>query len=153
MYHWTFGGGELQSTIFPPLFELYQSEYHCYSKCFRLVLFGGTRHATSAVSRRLLARQASRWVDESEWGGEVECPLSASMLWSSGCQAAAPLPPGLHLTSPQSGKKAAPPRLGQSRLSATHTRAASPTGARHHSTLLSSCPPPSSLSSLTQRSL
>lgn len=35
---------------FFPSFEQYQSEYHCFSKCFALFLFGGTRLATWAVS-------------------------------------------------------------------------------------------------------
>lgn len=69
---------------------------------FSLVLFGGTRLATSAVSDTCwpVSQPVSKSVGESEWGGEGECPLSASLLWSSGCQAAAPLPPGLHLNPP-----------------------------------------------------
>lgn len=49
---------------------------------FSLVLFGGTRLATPAASDALAS--------QSESGGERERPPSASLLWSSGCQAAAP---------------------------------------------------------------
>lgn len=49
---------------------------------FSLVLFGGTRLAMSAVSD-------ARWPVGSQQGSG-ECPPSASLLWSSGCQAAVP---------------------------------------------------------------
>lgn len=55
---------------------------------FSLVLFGGTRLARSAVSD---TRWPVGWsASQSESGGEGERPPSASLLWSSRCQAAAP---------------------------------------------------------------
>lgn len=94
---------------------------------FSLVLFGGARPATSAVSdTHWRVSRAGQSVSQSVEVGEREGerPLSASLLWSSGCQAAAPQrstsswapldPPSL------SQEKASPPKTGQSRLSATH---------------------------------
>lgn len=86
------------------------------------------------------------------WGGGVstEC-LFAVVLWVSGGSPTAQhfllgsTWPFLSLT-----RKTAPPGL-TNHGSLPHT--ASPLGAHHHSTLLSSCPLPPSLSSLTQRSL
>lgn len=106
MFHWTLGKNCSRFFFFFSFFEQYQSEYHCYSKSLAFFLFGGTRLAASAVLWHPLASQL---------GGEGEHPLSASLLWSFGCQAAAPQ----HSTSSWapldpplvSQEKAAPPRL------------------------------------------
>lgn len=71
MYHWTLGEKTAVSFFFS-FFELYQSEYHCYSKIVSLVLFGGTRLAMSAVSdtRWPVNQSVSQWVSQSGvgWG-------------------------------------------------------------------------------------
>lgn len=108
MYHWTFRGGENCSHFFS-FFEQYQSEYHCYSKCLALFCLEALDLQTSAVSdaRRPVksaGELSERW---GGWGGvaSTEC---LSLLWSLlGVKRqphSAALPPGLHLTLPQSGK-------------------------------------------------
>lgn len=66
----------LQCLIF--LSEQYQSEYHCYSKCFALF----RSEARDSRRRLSLTSLASQW----EWGGgggvSTEC-LSAVVLWVS----------------------------------------------------------------------
>lgn len=104
---------------------------------FSLVLFGGTRLATSAVSD-------TRWSVGGSRMEEGERPPSASLLWSSGRQAAAPPqrstssrapldPPSSSLASKSSSSK-----TGQSWLSPpTHGISNEGGGACHRSTLLS----------------
>lgn len=124
MYHWTLGGKKLQSHFFFPFFELYQSEYHCYSKIVSLVLFGGTRLAMSAVSdtRWPVTQSVSQWVSQSGvgWGSVHWVPLCCGLLGVRRQPHSTALPPGLHLTLPQSGKKSSSSRTDQSRFSATH---------------------------------
>lgn len=123
---------------------------------FSLVLFGGTRLATLAVSdtRWPATQSASGWVPVG-WGGGVstEC-LSAVVLWVSGGSPTAqhfllgPAPSPTWLTFSLARKRL----LWGWPITALWPHTASLTRARHHSTLPLSCPPPS-LSSLTQRSL
>lgn len=89
---------------------------------FSLVLFGGTRLATSAVSDTCwpASQSACQSAGESEWGGEGECPLSASLLWSSWCQVGAPLPPWAPLDPPSVWQHSSSSKTGQSQLAATH---------------------------------
>lgn len=133
MYHWTLGK-KLQSMIFFfSFFEQYQSEYHCYSKCLALFCLEALdlqRQLSLTPAGQSVSHPASQPVSQSQWGGEGECPLSASLLWSSGCQAAAPQRSTsswapLDPPSVSQRKKAAPPRLAN-RGSPPHT--ASPTG-------------------------
>lgn len=109
---------------------------------FSLVLFGGTRLATLAVSD-------TRWpaTGESQWGEEggvsTEC-LSAVVLWVSGGSPTAqhfllgPAPSPTGLAFSLAGKRL----LWGWPITALRPHAASPTRARHHSTLPLSCPPP-----------
>lgn len=87
MYRLDFGAKKQkkksQLVFFSPFFfKLYQSEYHCYSKIVSLVLFGGTRLATSAMSC------ACRWASQTgvEWGVGVstECLFAVVLLVSGG---------------------------------------------------------------------
>lgn len=55
-----------------------------------LALFGGSRLCSVSGLWHPLDSQSGQSVVESEWGEVGECPLSASLLWSSGCRAAAP---------------------------------------------------------------
>lgn len=120
--HWTLE--EKMQLFFFPLFEQYQSEYHCYSIG---LLFRGTRLAAP----RPLARPA-------ESTGERSILPSASCLRSSGCRAGAPQrstsshapsdPPQVPQAAPAGLANHGPliPSRGRER------------GARHRSSLLSS---------------
>ena len=126
---------------------------------FSLVLFGGTRLATSAVSD-------TRWSVSRGRMEEGERPPSASLLWSSGRQAAAPPqrstssrapldPPSLLKSRKQKQLLQDWPIVALSLSPPTRGISNEGGGACHRSTLLScrSSPLPPSLSSLTQRSL
>jgi len=103
-------------------------------------------------------RPVSRGGGSRRWCGEGERPLSASPAVAERQPHSAALPPGLHLTLPQSGSS----KTGQSRLSATHG-ISDWRGGGGPATTQPCCrpvPPPysphfplSSLSSLTHRSL
>lgn len=122
MYHWTLGK-KLQSMIFFSLFEQYQSEYHCYSKCLALFCL----EALDSQRQPSLTRAGQSvgvWWGE---GASTECLSAVVLRMSSGSPHGAALPPGLHLTLPQSRKKkekkrkkSSSSKTGQSRLSATH---------------------------------
>lgn len=157
MYRWTLGKKLQSINVFFSFFEQYQSEYHCYSKCLALFCLEALdlQRQLSLTPAGLPASQpASQSVGESEWGGEGECPMSASLLWSSGCQAAAPqrsTSSWAPLDPPSVWQESGSSKTGQSRFSATHGISNGGGG-----------PPPldpavilpsPSLSSLTQRSL
>lgn len=95
---------------------------------FSLVLFGGTRLARSAVSDPA-GQSTGQSASQSKSGGEGERPPSASLLWSSRCQAAAPqrstsswapLDPPSVSQEKKKKKKSSSSKTSQSWLSATH---------------------------------
>ncbi len=110
-------------TFFFSFFEQYQSEYHCYSKCLALS-FSEALDLQGQLSLTPAGPSAGQSVVQLESGGERECPPSASLLWSSGCQAAAPTAqhflPGSTWPSLSLARKSSSSKTSQSRLSATH---------------------------------
>lgn len=151
MYHWTLGEKNCSQLFFFFLLWTISKWISLLLQMLSLVLFGGTRLATSAVSD-------TRWpvsqsMGESEWGGEWECPLSASLLWSSGCQAAAPqrsTSSWAPLDPLSVWQEMGSSKTGQSRFSATQGISNRDPPPLDPAVVL---PSPPSLSSLTQRSL
>lgn len=75
----------LRTRFFQPFCGLYKSGYHCYPKIISLAVFGDLQRQPSPTTAG--ERGGQKGV---VWMEEGERPLSASLLWSSGCQAAAP---------------------------------------------------------------
>lgn len=98
MYHWTSGRKKPQFDVFLPLLWTLSKWISLLLQMFSLVLFGGTRLATSAVSDTWwpLSRSVSQWVSKSGVE-EVECPPSASPSCSSGWSSVYPRSTSKHL--------------------------------------------------------
>lgn len=147
------GWGNCSLWFFFSFFKLYQSEYHCYSKCLALFCLEALdlqRQLSLTPAGQRASQPASQSMGESEWGGEGECPLSASLLWSSGCQVGAPLPPWAPLDPPSVWQHSSSSKTGQSQPAATHSNSNGGPLPPNPAVVLPSLP---SLSSLTQRSL
>lgn len=130
-----------------PVFELYQSENHCYSKSFALFCLEA-QDLQCQLSPILLDSKpasqpaANQWVDESEWSGaewsgggvSTECLFAVVLCGVRQQPHSAELPPGLHFLH-LTREEAVPPQLANRGIS--HRGGATPP----------------SLSTLTQRSL
>lgn len=107
MYHWTL---EKKKTAvydyFFSFFEQYQSEYHCYSKCLALFCLEAL-DLQGQLSLTPAGQSAGRPVSRSRVGrgSAHRVPLCCGPLGVKRQPHSAALPPGLHLTLPQSRKK------------------------------------------------
>lgn len=145
--------GEKNLHFFFSFSEQYQHEYHCYSKCLALFCLE-TLELQRQLSLTPAGQSVSLWVGESEWGGERECPLSASLPWSRVCEAAAPQRSTSYWASfdpPSVWQDSSSIKTGHLHPSTTHGISnGHPAPPLDYTVAL---PSPPSLSCLTQRSL